>query len=174
MKQNILVVSYDFDVSKSVAEKLADFFSMRVLNQIDLFEFDYIPRSLREMIKIRGTEFVKKELNGLIKGASDFENVVLVADFSMADAGKENLLHLNQNYNIVYLFKSIEKEHQELLKKAFSPEEKQLFYHTPDELKEKQALLHDLSDVSIDITGLTAMDIFFKTVGAIKSIYNMN
>ena len=45
MKQNLLVTSYDYDVSKRLAEKLADVFSMRTLDVISLFEFDNMPNT---------------------------------------------------------------------------------------------------------------------------------
>ena len=38
MKQNLLVISYDYDLSKRLAERLADVFSMRVFDQIEFIK----------------------------------------------------------------------------------------------------------------------------------------
>ena len=67
MKQNMLVLSYDYELSKRIAEKLSDAFSMRVLDSIDLFEFDHIPFSFKEILEKNGIEYVIKKMKSIIK-----------------------------------------------------------------------------------------------------------
>ncbi len=174
MKQNILIVGYDFRVSKSVAEKLAEFFSMRVLDELELLEFDYVPRGIDELILLRGVDFVKQELIGLLKGGIEFENVIYIADFSLAAAPKETLFKVNQNYVLVFLYKDSAAEALELSRKQPSSGLEKLFYYSEPEIVQNHEFFSEVADIKIDITGLSAMDIFFKTVGGIKNFYNMN
>ena len=85
MKQNLLVTSYDYDLSKRLAEKLADAFSMRVLDAIGLFEFDHIPRSFQEMLDLNGKDYVMKELRSILNMELDFDDTVFVTNVSFAD-----------------------------------------------------------------------------------------
>lgn len=174
MKQNILIVCYDFDTSKKVADKIADFFSMRVLNEIELFEFDYVPRSLVDMINLRGINFVREELSKTVRNSLDFENTVFVADIGMAETCKKYFEKLCENYVVILLSKDPEIAGEELTRKPYSPEVKRLLCHSPAKLAEFENTLNQISDITIDLRGKTFMDIFFKIVGDIKKIYNMN
>ena len=85
MKQNLLILSYDYTLSKRLSAKFADNFSMRVFDQRELFEFDHLPRSFSEVLLERGREYVFKKFKSIIKMEFDFENTVFVADYSLAD-----------------------------------------------------------------------------------------
>ena len=85
MKQNLLVVSYDYELSKQIAIKLADVFSMRFFDQKELFEFDHMPMSFREIYSLNGADYVKKKMKSIIGMELDFDNAVFVADISFAD-----------------------------------------------------------------------------------------
>ena len=69
MKQNILVVSYDYRFSKSIASKLAEVFSMHLFDEIELFEFDHIPQSIDEIWDSQGKRvcFQKIKINSKIR-----------------------------------------------------------------------------------------------------------
>ncbi len=174
MKQNILLVSYDYDISKKVAEKLADFFSMRVLNSIELFEFDFAPRNISQMIYERGATYVKAQLGKIVKYSSDYENVVLIADISMADTCKECFDNISKDYVSVFLYDTPEAEENFLNKKNLSPELSKLNLYSKEQLFQMHQILKSACDCSIQISGLTLMEVLFKTIGDIKKIYNMN
>ena len=174
MKQNILLVCYDNDISKKVADKLADFFSMRVLNAYELFEFDFAPRNLSQMVSECGADYVKNEFAKIVKYSSDYENVILVADISMADTCKDSFNKINSDYVSVFLHDTPEAEESFLRKKNLSPELNKLFLYSAEELKVKQQVLQQNTDCSVCISGLTLMEVLFKTIAGIKSIYDMN
>lgn len=174
MKQNILLVCYDNDIAEKVAEKLADFFSMRVLNCYELFEFDFMPRSLSQMVAERGTYYVKSELGKTVKYSSDYENVILVADISMAETCRDCFDRISSDYVSILLYDKPETEEKLLLSKKLDDELKKLLLHSKEELDAMQQLLKQNLDRSICITNLSFMDIFIKTIAEIKSVFNMN
>ena len=104
MKQNMLVTSYDYDVSKRLAEKLADVFSMRTLDMISLFEFDHMPNTFSEIYKINGKDYIEKEFRSILKMELDFDNVVFVANLGFADK-LEDLFYKIKLSNFVILLK---------------------------------------------------------------------
>ena len=174
MKQNILVVSYDYNLSLDLANRLAEYFSMRVLSEVDLFEFDNVPRSLSEMVALRGPEYVKEQLGREVKSSTEFENIIFVADLNMADTCKLFFEQIVQSFNIVLLSKNVEVEELELSKYNFNDYEKEIFYQTKGDLMLKKQVLSEICDVKLDVDGLTELEIFLKAVSDIKNIYNLN
>ena len=71
-----MIISYDYDISKRVAEKLADVFSMRTLDMISMFEFDHIPNTFNDVLKINGKNYVEKEFRSILKMELDCSKLV--------------------------------------------------------------------------------------------------
>ena len=174
MKSNILVVSYNQNLSKQVAEELATEFSMRVFSAIELFEFDNAPRSLSEMIAIRGASYVKQELAGIVKFSTDYENVVFVADLSMHETCKDFLLKIISSYVVVLLKDEPEKEEQVLLNRNYDQYEKELYFYNQEGLEIAENAIGEYADVVVNINNRNNAEIAAEIVEAIKTIYNVN
>ena len=176
MKQNLLVVSYDYHLSRQVANCLADVFSMRVCDQKELFEFDHIPLTFSEVYQINGADFINKEMKGTVKMATEFENVIFVADISMADDCSDLFFKLGQNNFIVMLQKDIEQEMKELSEKEYDSWEAGEFFKTTKELlmAREEVLSESCADSVIDISGLDIQQITSKVVDKIEEYYSVN
>lgn len=174
MKENILIVSYDQVLSRQIADKLAEFFSMRVFSAIELFEFDNIPRTLDEMIAIRGIDYVKDELAGIIKFSTDYQNVVFVSDLSMHETCRQFMSKIIASYIVVILKDDIEKEVSYLENKQFGEYEKELYLYNRQELEIAENSISELADVVVGVHGRPANEIVGEIVSAIKTIYNVN
>ena len=174
MKENILVVSYDPDLSRRVADKLAESFSMRVFSAMELFEFDNVPRKLSEMIAIRGIDYVKNELAGIVKFSTDYENVVFVADLSISETCKDYFAKIISKYLVVLLKNDPQKEVEALEKKNYDALEQELYLYNLEDLEVAESALSEISDVVVNVNGKRDREISNQIVEAIKTIYNVN
>ena len=175
MKQNILVVSYDYDLSKSVAKKLAEEFSMRVFDQIELFEFDHAPKTLSGVLMELGEEYVLKELRSIVKMELDFDNSVFVASLDIADHCFDLFYRIKLNNFTVLLFKNTEQELKEIKAKKYSTRQMKNFFDMDRESLErcKGLIENECADISVDVTGLDEDTIGKAIINKIKDYYSI-
>ena len=153
MKQNILVVSYDYKFSRMIASELASLFSMHLFDEIELFEFDHIPRTLDEVLESQGKEYVLKKLRSIVKSEIEFDDAVFVADISFADNCFDLFYRLKLSNFVVLLTKPIETEFEEMQQKEYrSKAEKQLFCSTQKVLEQREdIIIKNLADIIVDV-----------------------
>ena len=176
MKQNLLVTSYDYDVSKRLAEKLADVFSMRTLDVISLFEFDNMPNTFDEVFKINGKDYIEKEFRSILKMELDFNNVVFITNIGFADK-HQDLFDKIKLSNFVILFKKdIDSEILELKNKQFKTIEHREFFYVEKEvlLNQEKIIERDCADIVVDISNLTDDEIVDIVIEKIKKYYSVN
>lgn len=173
MKQNILVVSYDYFLSRAVAKKLAETFSMRTLDQRELFEFDHVPLGFAEVCKVQGFDYVKKELSSLINMELDFDGVVFVADMSFADNMQDVFYKIKLSNFVILLSKDERIEEDELSERKYSsPFERKFYVVDRDTLKNREnAIREGCKDIEIDISGLSTDSIVGEIEKEIKHYY---
>ncbi len=176
MKQNILIVCYDYDISKAVAKQLAFLFSMRLFDQKELFEFDHMPRTFAEIYKLNGKDYISKKMKSIVKMELDFDDAIFVADISFADNCFDMFYKIKLSNFVVLLKKNTEKEVNELNSKKFeSQEERDYYLSDVNTLKKRElAISYDLSDVVINIENMTNEQIACEIVDKIKSYYSVN
>lgn len=176
MKQNMLVLSYDYELSKRIAEKLSDAFSMRVLDSIDLFEFDHIPFSFKEILEKNGIEYVMKKMKSIIKMELDFDDAVFVANINMADECYDLFYKIKLSNFVMLLKKNINDEVFELKKKIYKTDAEKLFFASDmADLKTREELIEtDLADAVVEIDGLSDDEIVEKIIDKIKNYYSVN
>ena len=176
MKQNMLVLSYDYELSKRIAEKLSDAFSMRVLDSIDLFEFDHIPFSFKEILEKNGIEYVMKKMKSIIKMELDFDDAVFVANINMADECYDLFYKIKLSNFVMLLKKNINDEVFELKKKIYKTDAEKLFFASDmADLKTREDLIEtDLADAVVEIDGLSDDEIVEKIIDKIKNYYSVN
>lgn len=176
MKQNMLVTSYDYDVSKRLAEKLADVFSMRTLDMISLFDFDHYPNTFNDVLKINGREYIEKELRSILKMELDFDNVVFVTNMGFADKHEDLFYRIKLSNFVILLKKDIESEVIELQNKQFNTKEQKDFFSANREtlISQEHIIEKECADIVVDISNLTDEEIVENIIDKIKNYYSVN
>ena len=176
MKQNMLVTSYDYDVSKRLAEKLADVFSMRTLDMISLFDFDHYPNTFNDVLKINGREYIEKELRSILKMELDFDNVVFVTNMGFADKHEDLFYKIKLSNFVILLKKDIESEVIELQNKQFNTKEQKDFFSANREtlVSQEHIIEKECADIVVDISNLTDEEIIENIIDKIKNYYSVN
>ena len=176
MKRNLLVSSYDYDLSKQVAKALAEGFSMRFFDQKELFEFDHVPRTFGEVCNEIGEEYVQKKLRSIIKGELEFDDAVMVADMCFVDNCADLFYKIKLSNFIVFLYKDIDTEVEELSQRVHTCEaEKHLIVPSQDKLMQREsAMKMELADIVVDVNKKTTMQIVDEIVDKIKNYYSVN
>ena len=176
MKQNLLVVSYDYELSKQVAKALAEGFSMRFFDQKELFEFDHVPRTLAEVCDEAGISYVQQELRSILKSELEFDDAVFVTDMSFVDYCQDLFYKIKLSNFVVFLQKNIDEEFAELSKKTFAGNAvKELL--CPDQAKlenRKMTIRLELADIEVDVSGKNQTQIVDEIVDKIKNYYSVN
>lgn len=176
MKQNMLVTSYDYDVSKRLAEKLAEVFSMRTLDMISLFEFDHSPNTFSEIYKINGKDYIEKEFRSILKMELDFDNVVFVANLGFADKLQDLFYKIKLSNFVILLKKDVESEIEEIKNKQFETKELKDFYLVEKEqlISQEHIIEKECADIVVDISNLTDDEIIDNIIDKIKNYYSVN
>lgn len=100
MKSNILLVSLDYDFTKAVAIKLANYFDMHYLDIKDLIEYSLMDR---ENMKLKcGLEYVEKEEQKILNSVRDYENSVINFPYSLYMKNNNNL-YLSDNAITIFI-----------------------------------------------------------------------
>lgn len=175
MKQNILVISYDYDLSKSVAKRLADEFSMRVLDQLALFEFDHAPKTLSGVLMELGEEYVLKKFRSIVKMELDFDNTVFVSDINIADNCFDLFYRIKLNNFTIFLFKDTSQELREIKAKKYPTKQLKEFFDIDRESLErcKGLIENECADISVDVTGLSEEELSKTVINKIKDYYSI-
>ncbi len=164
MKQNLLVVSYDYDLTRQISAKLADEFSMRIFDQRELFEFDHIPRTFSDVVKLNGKEYVQRKYRSILKMELDFDNALFVADSSFAENCFDLFYKIKLSNFVVFLFKDIKQEMKEISEKKYKNKFCEEFYKCDEVTLAKREYLikNDCADICIDVSNLSEDEIAAK------------
>ncbi len=173
MKENLFLVSYDYDLTKRLARRIAEVFSLRVFDQKELFDFDNMPRTLGDIYDQQGKEYVLKNFRSILKMELDFKNAAFVADISFADNCYDLFYKIKLFNFVVFLHKDAETEFFELKSKKFSNKsEAEFFKMDKSILVERENLIEkDCADISVDITGLSDDEIVKKVLEQMNKFY---
>ena len=102
MKKNIAIICLDKAMARSTAQLLADQLTMRFFDMRELFEFDHKPHSFKDMLGDYGITYYRQKELGILKYASDFENIVFNIDSDVLYK-KDTLKNLAENFLIIYM-----------------------------------------------------------------------
>lgn len=176
MKQNIMIISYDYNLSKVVAKELAGVFSMRFFDQMELFSFDNMPRTLDEILETMKIDYIYKKLKNIIKGELDYTDAVFVADISLADNCYELFHQIKLNNFVIMLKKDIDAEIVDLSLNDYDSKAEKIFFSTTKNQLEKREnyIAENLADIIIDTSGQSKNTITQNIVDKIKNYYSVN
>lgn len=174
MKQNLLIVSFDYDLTRKISAKLADEFSMRIFDQRELFEFDHIPRTFSDVIKLNGKDYVLRKYRSILKMELDFDNALFVADNSFAENCFDLFYKIKLSNFVVFIYKDIKKEVEEIERKKYKNKYCEDFYKC-DEMtlaKREYLIKNDCADICIDIESLNEDEIAEKVKNEMLKFYS--
>ena len=64
MKENLMVICYDYGLSRRISSSLSDFLEMRLFDMLEMFVFNNAPYKLTDVVNINGIEYANKDING--------------------------------------------------------------------------------------------------------------
>lgn len=153
MKNSLFFVANDYIIAKENAKRVADFFSMRLFDTIEMFEFDHSPRTINEVIKDFGSDYVRKELKSILNMGLEFEDIVIVADFNYIDCFNSLYQKANDKSLVIYLNDKDIK--------------------ISDDLRNQRlGFLKDACDLALDITNKDDNQVFDEIINSIKTYFN--
>lgn len=175
MKQNLLITGYDYELSRQIANRLAEVFSLRVFDQLELFEFDHLPRTLSDVLEEKGREYVDKKFNSILKMELDFDDAVFVCSLSVADNIDELSYKVGLSNFVILLFKDSDEAVNDLINKKYkSSHEKDFFCCSKEQLLMREhKILSGCADASVDIGNKTIDEICDEIIDKIKHYYSV-
>ena len=103
MKNNLFFVAYEYEMSKNIASEVAEFFSMRLFDSIEMFEFNNVPRKLEDVLTECGRAYVEKKMRSIVKMEFDFNDAVFVAPFDYFDGWSSLCEQIKERNLVVFL-----------------------------------------------------------------------
>ena len=124
MKENLMLVCYDYALSRRISKSLADFLDMRLFDMLEMFVFNNAPYRLTDVIKINGKEYAVKEMRGVLKTELDCSGSVFAAEPKMLGLNQDLFEKIKECNLVLFLKRDYKTE--------FSIREKMLFRSDED------------------------------------------
>ena len=172
MKENMMVICYDYGLSRKISKSLADFFEMRLFDMLEMFIFNNAPYRLTDVININGMEYANKEMRGVLKTELDLSGVVFAAEPKMLGLNQDLFEKLKECNFIVFLKRNYRNDFLFRENMAFKSQvDKDFFKLEIDELAESSINIeNNLADIVIDIDGLNYDQIKEKVLKTLESV----
>ena len=172
MKENMMVICYDYGLSRKISNSLAEFFEMRLFDMLEMFIFNNAPYRLTDVININGTEYANKEMRGVLKTELDLSGVVFAAEPKMLGLNQDLFEELKESNFIVFLKRNYRNDFLFRENMAFKSQvDKDFFKLEIDELAESSINIeNNLADIVIDIDGLNYDQIKEKVLKTLESV----
>ena len=170
MKENLMVVCYDYGLSRRISNSLAEFFEMRLFDMFEMFVFNNAPYSLTDVIKINGIDYANKEMRGVLKTELDLSGTIFAAEPKMLGLNQDLFERLKEVNLILFLKRNYRNDFLFRENMAFkSQEDKGFFKLEIDELTENSTTIEEkLADVVVDIDGLNFEQIKEKVIETLQ------
>lgn len=172
MRKNIVVICYDYALSRRIAVILSEMFNMRFFDMYDMFLFDNAPYSFGEVLDLNGKEYVDKELRGILKNELDFSGVVFVVDTKVISENEDLYKDFKENNVIMFLKNDFKQEFLQREHIAFKSEEEKNYFSLPiDVLVETEQFIEkNLADFVLNIDNLTYREIKDNILEKLKQL----
>ena len=171
MVNNIMILGINRKVSRQVSEMLAEQLQMHFLDIIELFEFDNIPRSLSDVLGLKGERYYREKEVGLNKYVSSFENTVIHGE-SGAVLKSKNIKNVKNNCLVVYIHFPAAQVKKFLSVQDYKTKQLKKFFNVSlDRIKRRVELLKKNADISITGTGKSSFKITSEILRAMDSYF---
>ncbi len=174
MRKNILIVCYNYALSRRVASVVAERLDMRSFDMYEMFKFNNAPNTLEEILKINGKDFVDKKMRSVLKSELDFLGVVFVADAKVLLKNEDLFVALKETNNILLLKNDFKTEFSQRENISFlSDVEKDYFSFELDELFDAEKFLEaKLADFVVDLNNLSYSQIIDAVFEGLSNLNN--
>lgn len=171
MKENMMVICYDYGLSRKISSSLADFLEMRLFDMLEMFIFNNAPYKLTDVININGVEYANKEMRGVLKTELDLSGVVFSAEPKMLGLNQDLFKKLKESNLVLFLKRNYRNDFLFRENMAFKSQvDKDFFKLEIDELTENAINIeNNLADIVIDIDGLSYDKIKEKVLKTLES-----
>ena len=171
MVSNIVVLSLNRQVSKLVAEMLSEQLEMHMVDTIDLFEFDNIPRSFSDVLALNGERYFREKEKGQCKYVSGFENTIIHAESGIV-LKSENIKTFKKNCLAIYLHYPLSAIKAILKKQTYETKELKKFFNINESrILRRIELLRKSSNIIVSGTGKSALRLTSEALRAIDKYY---
>lgn len=172
MRKNILVVCYNYALSRRIASVIAERLDMRSFDMYEMFKFNNVPNTLEDVLSINGKDFVDKKMRGVLKTELDFLGVVFVADMKVLVENQDLFFQIKESNIVLQLKNDFKTEFAQRENINFMTDaEKEYFSFALDELLEAENILETkLADVVVDINELSYGEIIDKVITSIEKL----
>lgn len=172
MKENLMVICYDYGLSRRISSSLSDFLEMRLFDMLEMFVFNNAPYKLTDVVNINGIEYANKEMRGVLKTELDLEGVVFAAEPKMLGLNQDLFEKLKECNFILFLKRNYRNDFLFRENMAFKSQvDKDFFKLEIDELTENALNIEkNLADVVVDIDGLNFDQIKEKVLKTLESL----
>ncbi|MBR3885351.1 MAG: hypothetical protein IKJ33_02675 [Clostridia bacterium] len=171
MKENMMVICYDYGLSRKISRGLADFLDMRLFDMFEMFVFNNAPYKLTDVITINGIDYANKEMRGVLKTELDLSGVVFAAEPKMLGLNQDLFEKLKENNFVLFLKRNYRNDFIFRENMAFKSQiDKDFFRLEIDELTENAINIeNNLADIVIDIDGLNYDQIKEKVIKTLEN-----
>lgn len=172
MRKNILVVCYNYALSRRIASVIAERLDMRSFDMYEMFKFNNVPNTLEDVLSINGKDFVDKKMRGVLKTELDFLGVVFVADMKVLVENQDLFFQIKESNIVLQLKNDFKTEFAQRENINFMTDaEKEYFSFALDELLEAEKILETkLADAVVDINELSYGEIIDKVITSIEKL----
>ena len=172
MRKNILVVCYNYALSRRVASVIAERLEMRSFDMYEMFKFNNSPNTLEDVLRINGKEFVDKKMRGVLKTELDFLGVVFVADMKVLVENQDLFPQIKECNIVLQLKNDFKTEFAQRENISFMTDaEKEYFSFALDELFDAEKTLeNELADAVVDVNELTYGEIIDRVITNIEKL----
>lgn len=165
MKQNLVILCYDYNLSKLISKSLSEYFLMRVLDETELFDFDYSPRSIEDLISMFGLDFVMEKFCKIAGSHCDYENIIFISHLKIMNNCAKKFDKFKENSLIIL----IESDFQDL-ENIDNP----IFILNENEFNQVQDnLQNSLADICIENVDLSFDELNKTIIEEIKNYYRI-
>lgn len=171
MKENMMVICYDYGLSRKISKSLAEFLDMRLFDMLEMFLFDNSPHRLTDVINMSGEEYAAKKMRDVFKTELDLSGVVFAAEPKMLGLNQDLFEKIKENNFILFLKRNYKNDYIFRENMAFkSQADKDFFKLEIDELTENALNIeNNLADIVIDIDGLVYDQIKEKVLKTLET-----
>ena len=171
MKENMMVICYDYGLSRRISKSLSEFLDMRLFDMFEMFSFNNAPHRLTDVIEINGPEYAIKSMRDVLKTELDCSGTVFAAEPKMLGLNQDLFEKIKECNFVLFLKRDYKNDYVFRENMAFkSPVDKEFFRLEIDELAENAVNIeNNLADIIIDIDGLSFDQIKEKIIKTLES-----
>lgn len=171
MISNIVILGLNRVATRQVSEMLSEQLQMHIVDTLELFEFDNIPRTLSDILREQGEVYFRKKEKGLNAYVSEFNNTVIHAE-SGSVLNSKNIKTFKENCLVIYVHYSTSKIQANLKSQNYKTKELKKFFNISlKRIQRRIDLLKKNADITINAAGKSTLKITSDILRAIDDYF---